>query len=162
MFAQYVYTFFVSKACPLSWKVETSPSISLATLFYALTTSPEEPHCSAARGGIYDAEESTDWTSLGTWQLGLSYLGYGGNGNYGRDLINTQSPLTSEPFTMDNVLIASINTTQYLTGLFGLGITQGNFNGTVAESPMTQAVSEYGLIPSYSFGYTAGAHYSTL
>ncbi|CAG7564808.1 unnamed protein product [Fusarium equiseti] len=123
---------------------------------------PKEPHCSAARGGIYDAEESTDWTSLGTWQLGLSYLGYGGNGNYGRDLINTQSPLTSEPFTMDGVLIASINTTQYLTGLFGLGITQGNFNGTVAESPMTQAVSEYGLIPSYSFGYTAGAHYRNM
>ncbi|KAK6708968.1 hypothetical protein SNK04_009913 [Fusarium graminearum] len=120
---------------------------------------PKEPHCSAARGGIYDAEDSSDWTSLGTWQLGLSYLGYGGNGDYGRDLINTQSPLGSEPFTMNDVLIASINTTDYLHGLFGLGITQGNFNGTVADSPLTQAVSQYGLIPSYSFGYTAGAHY---
>lgn len=62
---------------------------------------------------------------------------------------------------MNDVLIASINTTDYLHGLFGLGITQGNFNGTVADSPLTQAVSQYGLIPSYSFGYTAGAHYST-
>ncbi|CEI40564.1 hypothetical protein FVEN_g1604 [Fusarium venenatum] len=122
----------------------------------------KEPHCTAARGGIYDAEDSSDWTSLGTWQLGLSYLGYGGNGDYGRDLINTQSPLRSEPFTMNEVLIASINTTSYLHGLFGLGITQGNFNGTVAESPLTQAVSQYGLIPSYSFGYTAGAHYRNL
>ncbi|RGP65044.1 hypothetical protein FLONG3_9379 [Fusarium longipes] len=123
---------------------------------------PKEPHCSVARGGIYDAEDSSDWNSLGTWQLGLSYLGYGGNGEYGRDLINTQSPLKSKPFTMNGVLIATINTTSYLHGLFGLGITQGNFNGTVAESPLTQAVSEYGLIPSYSFGYTAGAHYRNL
>ncbi|KAF4962990.1 hypothetical protein FSARC_8960 [Fusarium sarcochroum] len=117
---------------------------------------PKEPHCSAARGGIYDPQESSDWASLGTWQLGLSYLGYGGNGDYGRDLLSTQS----QPYTMDmdGVLIAAINTTSYLSGLFGLGITQGNFNGTVAESPLTQAVGQYGWIPSYSFGYTAGSH----
>ncbi|KAM0420607.1 hypothetical protein ACHAPT_011654 [Fusarium lateritium] len=60
---------------------------------------------------------------------------------------------------MDRVLMAAVNTTSYLNGLFGLGITQGNFNGTVVESPLTQAVKDYGLIPSYSFGYTAGAHY---
>ncbi|KAL4729330.1 hypothetical protein ACLX1H_003745 [Fusarium chlamydosporum] len=123
---------------------------------------PKDPNCIAARGGIYDAEESSDYNPLGTWQLGLSDLGYGGNGNYGRDLVNTQSPLSKEPFTMNGVLITTINTTDYMTGLFGLGITQGNFNGTVAESPLTQAVSEYGLIPSYSFGYTAGAHYRNI
>ncbi|KAM0563617.1 hypothetical protein ACHAPJ_001342 [Fusarium lateritium] len=119
---------------------------------------PKEPHCSAARGGIYDPQESSDYTSLGTWQLGLSYLGYGGNGDYGRDLLSTKSPLNDQ-LSMDGALIAAINTTSYLSGLFGLGITQGNFNGTVAESPLTQAVSQYGYIPSYSFGFTAGCHY---
>lgn len=63
---------------------------------------------------------------------------------------------------MSNVLIATVNTTDYLNGLLGLGITQGNFGGTVAESPLTQAVKEFGWIPSYSYGYTAGAHYRTL
>ncbi|KAJ4322617.1 hypothetical protein N0V84_004755 [Fusarium piperis] len=58
--------------------------------------------------------------------------------------------------------MAAVNTTSYLNGFFGLGITQGNFNGTVAESPLTQAVRDYGLIPSYSFGYTAGAHYNSM
>ncbi|KAH7167293.1 aspartic peptidase domain-containing protein [Fusarium sp. MPI-SDFR-AT-0072] len=120
---------------------------------------PKEPHCIAARGGIYNPQESSDWSPLGTWQLGLSYLGYDGNGNYGRDVISTQSPLSDDPYTMDGVLIATINTTNYLNGLFGLGITQSNFNGTVADSPLTQAVGTYGLIPSYSFGYTAGAYY---
>ncbi|KAM5348308.1 hypothetical protein ACJ41O_008132 [Fusarium nematophilum] len=61
---------------------------------------------------------------------------------------------------MTKVLMAAINTTDYLNGLFGLGITQGNFSGRVAESPLTQAVKDFGWIPSYSFGYTAGAHYS--
>ncbi|SCN74140.1 uncharacterized protein FFE2_03036 [Fusarium fujikuroi] len=120
---------------------------------------PKEPHCIAARGGIYNPQESSGWSPLGTWQLGLSYLGYDGNGNYGRDVISTQSPLSDDPYTMDGVLIATINTTNYLNGLFGLGITQSNFNGTVADSPLTQAVGTYGLIPSYSFGYTAGAYY---
>ncbi|KAF4442524.1 hypothetical protein F53441_11722 [Fusarium austroafricanum] len=120
---------------------------------------PKEPHCIAARGGIFNPQESSDWSPLGTWQLGLSYLGYDGNGNYGRDVLSTRSPLSDEPYTMDGALIATINTTNYLNGLFGLGITQSNFNGTVADSPLTQAVSTYGLIPSYSFGYTAGASY---
>ncbi|KAI6748605.1 hypothetical protein HG530_015378 [Fusarium avenaceum] len=120
---------------------------------------PKEPHCIAARGGVFNPQESSDWSPLGIWQLGLNYLGYGGNGDYGRDHISMQSPLSDTPYTMDDVLIATINTTSYLHGLFGLGITQGNFNGTVADSPLTQAVAQYGLIPSYSFGYTAGAYY---
>jgi hypothetical protein len=128
----------------------------------ALTTCAEEPHCIAARGGVYSPQESSDWSPLGIWQLGLNYLGYGGNGDYGRDRINMRSPLSDKSYIMDDVLIATINTSSYLNGLFGLGITQGNFNGTVADSPLTQAVAQYGFIPSYSFGYTAGAYYSML
>ncbi|KAK7432651.1 hypothetical protein QQZ08_000860 [Neonectria magnoliae] len=120
---------------------------------------PREPHCSAARGGIYTPQESTDWSPLGTWQLGLDYLGYGGNGDYGQDTMDVWSLNGDHSFHMTNVLMATLNTTNYLNGLFGLGITQGNFGGTVAESPLTQAVKEFGRIPSYSFGFTAGAHY---
>ncbi|KAF4974397.1 hypothetical protein FZEAL_8696 [Fusarium zealandicum] len=120
---------------------------------------PHEPHCGAARGGIYEPDESTDWDPLGTWQLGLDYLEYGGNGEYGLDRISTQSPTSDQPYVMDGVLVAAINTTNYLNGFFGLGITQGKFDGRVAESPLTQAVKQFGWIPSYSFGYTAGAHY---
>ncbi|KAH7160288.1 aspartic peptidase domain-containing protein [Dactylonectria estremocensis] len=114
-----------------------------------------ELHCISARGGVFTPSESNNWSSMGTWQLGLNYLGYGGNGDYGRDMI----ALGDDSFHMSNVLIATLNTTNYLNGLFGLGITQGNFGGTVAESPLTQAVKEFGWIPSYSYGYTAGAHY---
>ncbi|KAF9770468.1 hypothetical protein IL306_011995 [Fusarium sp. DS 682] len=33
--------------------------------------------------------------------MGLSYLGYDGNGDYGRDVISTHSPLSDETYTMD-------------------------------------------------------------
>lgn len=65
-----------------------------------------------------------------------------------------------EPFIMSSVLVAAVNTTNYLNGLLGLGINQGSFGDKVMRSPLTDAVSTYGWIPSYSFGYTAGAHYS--
>ncbi|KAI5463125.1 aspartic peptidase domain-containing protein [Mariannaea sp. PMI_226] len=103
--------------------------------------------------------KSTDWSSLGSWRLGLNYLRYGGNGLYGQDQIGAHSSVDDTSFHMSGVLIAAINTTSYLNGLFGLAIAQGNFGGIVAESPLTQAVKEFGWIPSYSYGYTAGAHY---
>lgn len=57
-------------------------------------------------------------------------------------------------------MTAAFNTTEYYTGFFGLGITQGRFGDTVHDSPLTQAVKQFGRVPSYSYGYTAGAHYS--
>ena len=63
---------------------------------------------------------------------------------------------------MDKTLMAAVNTTEHFLGIFGMGITQGNFESTVARSPITVAVQEYGLIPSYSYGYTAGAHYRNM
>jgi hypothetical protein len=61
---------------------------------------------------------------------------------------------------MGKVLMAALNTTSYFTGVLGLGIVQSKFGNLVAESPLTQAVQTYGIIPSYSYGFTAGAHYS--
>ena len=75
------------------------------------------------------------------------------------DVINTRDAITDTSLSMSGVLIAALNTTNYFDGLFGLGITQGNFGDKVAESPLTQAVKDFGWIPSYSYGYTAGAHY---
>ncbi|TFA99276.1 hypothetical protein CCMA1212_008978 [Trichoderma ghanense] len=119
----------------------------------------EEPHCTAARGGIYEPFASKHWSYMGIWQLGLEYLGYGGNGQYGLDTVNAYSKITDIGFGMSNVLMSAINTTDYYLGYFGLGITQGNFGREVAQSPLTQAVHTFGWIPSYSYGFTAGASY---
>jgi hypothetical protein len=52
-----------------------------------------------------------------------------------------------------------VNTTQYLLGYFGLGIVPGSFNGTTPLSAISSLVEKDGIIPSHSYGYTAGAKY---
>ncbi|KAF7550080.1 hypothetical protein G7046_g8133 [Stylonectria norvegica] len=133
-----------------------SSNWQVASESYALM---KEPHCNAARGGVYTPTASKKWSPMGIWQLGLEYLGYGGNGEYGLDTLTLQALETGVTLSMSGVLIAAINTTNYLTGFFGLGITQGNFGDKVADSPLTQAVQSFGWIPSYSYAYNAGAHY---
>lgn len=136
-----------------------SPRLLLFILWVMTNFDTEEPHCTSARGGVYELTSSKSWTSLGMWQLGLDYLGYGGNGDYGLDSLKTET-LSDTEFDMSNVLMAAINTTDYFNGFFGLGITQGSFGSRVTESPLSMAVEQYGWIPSYSYGYTAGAYYS--
>lgn len=70
------------------------------------------------------------------------------------------SPISGTDVSMGSVLLSAINTTAYFNGLFGLGITVGSFNGKAIDPPLVQAVKSSGLIPSYTYGYTAGAHYS--
>lgn len=124
-----------------------------------MTGFTDEPHCVAARGGIFTPSTSQEWSSLGTWQLGSSYLGVNGNGDYGLGDI-AQDSASNASFTMPNVLMAVINTTDSFIGQLGLGIIEGNFSTRVVDSPLTQAVETDGWIPSYSYGFTAGASYS--
>ncbi|KAI8239948.1 hypothetical protein K4K55_001344 [Colletotrichum sp. SAR 10_96] len=118
----------------------------------------KEPLCNSARGNVFTVTDSKSWDPLGGWQLGLDYLGYGGNGDYGLDTLSTTT-LAGDAISMDNIITASINSTDYYLGFLGLGITKGSFGNEIAESPLTQAVKTYGWIPSYSYGYTAGAYY---
>ncbi|KFA49043.1 hypothetical protein S40293_06190 [Stachybotrys chartarum IBT 40293] len=115
--------------------------------------------CLIRRGGVYTSDDSSSWFPLDYWELGLHWLGLGGNGEYGLDLVETRSSITGHAFSMAKTLLATVNTTDYFNGLFGLGITQSSFGNRVAESALTQAVKTYGYIPSYSYGFTAGAHY---
>ncbi|KAK4187083.1 aspartic peptidase domain-containing protein [Podospora australis] len=115
--------------------------------------------CWNARGGVFDIAASETWQSLGTWQLGMNHTGIGGNGDYGLDalaFVNTVSRLTT---AIEYSLIAAINDTNYYQGYVGLGVTQGKFGSNLTTPFLTQLVTGYGLIPSHSYGYTAGAYY---
>lgn len=98
---------------------------------------------------------------MGTWQLGLSYPGYEANGEYGQDSLNAHGSVNDDDFSMSGVLVSALNTTNYFNGYFGLGIATGNFDDQIADPPMVQAVKKFGRIPSYTYGFTAGASYST-
>ncbi|KAG5977701.1 hypothetical protein E4U55_006602 [Claviceps digitariae] len=115
--------------------------------------------CTTNRGGIYHPSDSKKWSGLGTWQLGLPDLGTGASGQYGFDTILASSPITNVAFGMSDVLMSAISSTDYYLGYFGVGIRSGSFGDVVATPPLRQAVSSFGWIPSYSYGYTAGASY---
>jgi hypothetical protein len=60
---------------------------------------------------------------------------------------------------LQNAIIGSINTTEYWVGMFGLGIVPGNFTNVTPLSAISALVEKDAVIPSHSYGFTAGAKY---
>lgn len=115
--------------------------------------------CALARGGLYNQSASKSWSPLGAWQLGLEYLGLGGNGDYAMETVVVYDSVRRWQTSFQKQVVAGINETGYYTGFFGLGITPGRFDSVVAQSPIAALVEQSGIIPSHSYGYTAGAYY---
>lgn len=61
--------------------------------------------------------------------------------------------------TLNSTIVGSINTTQYLLGMFGLGVVVGNFKTVTSLPAISGLVENVSAIPSHSYGYTAGAKY---
>ncbi|KAI1763650.1 acid protease [Hypoxylon sp. FL1150] len=141
-------------------EIDVTVSTSLSEL-WVVETGGCSPNalCTSARGGVFDTSASQSWSPLGAWQLGLDYLGLGGNGDYGMETVVVYDSVRRWQTSFNKQVVAGINETGYYTGFFGLGITPGRFNDVVAQSPITALVEQSGVIPSHSYGYTAGAYY---
>jgi len=108
------------------------------------------------RGRLFDWKKSNSWQPEGDFELGLdSQLGFTGDGNYGLDILEFGSTGVS----LNNSIIGSINTTDYWLGYLGLGAIPGNFTTTDIPSPIFALVDNASVIPSHSYGFTAGAVY---
>ncbi|KAI1852504.1 hypothetical protein JX266_002682 [Neoarthrinium moseri] len=141
-------------------QVDVTVSTCLSEIWVVETTGcGSSVLCETARGGLFDRRASNSWTSLGPWQLGLDYLGQGGNGDYAMETVVVYDSVSRWQTTLQKQVVAGINDTDYYTGFFGLGITPGRFGDTVAPSPISALVERDGTIPSHSYGYTAGAYY---
>lgn len=117
------------------------------------------PLCNDARGGVFNRNASTSWSPMGLWQLGLKSIGIHANGDYGMETIVVFDSVRRWQTSFHKLLVAGINDTSAYTGFFGLGITEGKFDGVVAQGPIAALVEQSGTIPSHSYGYTAGAYY---
>jgi hypothetical protein len=122
-------------------------------------TSTSDILCYNARGGIFSPGFSKSWQPLGPWELGLKDLSYGGNGDYGLEDVIFADTLHQKTSRVQSALIAAINDTDYYQGYIGVGVAQGRFGKNVTNPFITQLAEVYGLIPSHSYGYTAGANY---
>lgn len=119
----------------------------------ALCTSPT---CSSLRGGIFDSGNSTSWRSLGDYELGFSALTETTQqGVYGFDSI-----ALDDTFSAANQIIAVTDSVQEWNGHLGLGVTETRFTNNTDYLPLISTlVQNNSVIPSHSYGYTAGASY---
>jgi hypothetical protein len=110
--------------------------------------------CRQKRGGLFLSNESTTWSEQGYFNLGYSVeRGYEGAGDYGFDSI-----ALNDQIAVPNQIVGIVNYTNTWIGSLGLGITKTNFTN-VQKDPFLRSLRNNTLIPSLSYGFTAGASY---
>lgn len=121
-------------------------------------------NCTEVRGGIYDDTKSSSWNVNDIYQLGAennlgsTYSGNEENGTYGYDTLSIHGKGAN--VSVNHQVIAAIETKTYFVGNLGLSPQPINFTDSSDPSPsLLQSLKNENLIPSLSYGYTAGASY---
>ncbi|QDS77084.1 hypothetical protein FKW77_000350 [Venturia effusa] len=134
-------------------------------------TSSDPPNCPVLRGvqpfngnpsSGFLINQSTTWDDQGLYAIQLeSNLNYEANGHYGEDVLAINGGNgSSNGLSLPKQVIAGIAAKDYLIGVLGLGIQPTSFSSssTPVRTFMEQLRNNK-LIPSLSYGYTAGASY---
>ena len=123
----------------------------------------EASNCTETRGGTYDDTKSSSWNVNALFQLGIdANLGYSGNeinGTFGYENLEIQGDGAN--VSVNHQVIAGIATTAFYVGGLGLSnqpITFGKNQANTSPSLLT-SLKNQNLVPSQSYGYTAGASY---
>ncbi|KAM0719693.1 hypothetical protein Q7P37_003824 [Cladosporium fusiforme] len=131
---------------------------------------PDDPaDCPYSRGALpfqganntgLQVNESSTWATIGIYTLSTygERMGYPGNGLFGFDNVGLSNE--SNSLELSEQVVAAIADKSFYLGQFGLGPKPSNFTTFNDPIPNTMAnlVNE-SMIPSMSFGYTAGAYY---
>ena len=120
-----------------------------------------DPDCRNRRGWFFNFNQSTSWQDNGLWELYIeTNLGYYGDANYGYDTVGLGGEGESGP-TLQNQTVAALAVDDFYLGIFGLNAKPTNFSNFSDPSPSyMETLRTQNLIPSKSFGYSAGARYS--
>ena len=113
--------------------------------------------CAESRGGIFNLSQSSTWNYVGLYQFGIEgNLGYSGNAYFGYDtvILGQNGP------NLTNTTVGAFATSEFWLG--NLGLNPKSTNWTDYNDPVPSymtSLRQQKLIPSISFGYTAGAVY---
>ncbi|GBF66294.1 hypothetical protein TMEN_9014 [Trichophyton mentagrophytes] len=111
--------------------------------------------CRKERGGLFFANASSTWSHVGLYELGSNLqLGDAGYGDYGYDLIGLNNDVS-----VSGQVISMVTTVKWWIGSLGLGVTDTNFTDENKLSLLSSLVQNMSIVPSHSYGYTAGAFY---
>ncbi|KAI9659083.1 MAG: hypothetical protein M1821_002043 [Bathelium mastoideum] len=119
-----------------------------------------DPKCEQDRGWFFDYNTSTTWQSNGLWDLWIeTNLGYYGDADYGYDTVGLGGAGQGGP-SLQNQTVAALAVDDFYLGVFGLNPKPTNFTNFSDPSPSyMETLRTQNLIPSKSFGYSAGAKY---
>jgi hypothetical protein len=109
----------------------------------------------------FQTNASSTWNSIGLYTLDLGdRLGLDGNGLYGLEKVGLQLQ-NSNGLTLDGQVVAGIATKNHYIGSFGLGPKPSNFSTYDNPVPsFMRTLRDKRMVPSLSYGYTAGAAYA--
>lgn len=116
--------------------------------------------CINGRGLLFNPNSSSTWSQYGFFALGAEEnLGSTGSGRYGNDTVGLGIQGSGGPSLPDQI-VAAFSTDDFYLGFFGVNPASTNFSQQEQgkESYLT-SLKNQNLIPSLSFGYTAGNKY---
>ena len=120
-----------------------------------MTLSDGRGNAPAASG--FQANQSTTWTAGGEHQLMTeSYLGIASKGEYGLDTVGLGVEATAGLTSNQNVIAGVLAEPFYLGQL---GLKRSNATGLNSTASLMTQLKNENMIPSLSYGYTAGAIY---
>ncbi|KAF2202524.1 acid protease [Delitschia confertaspora ATCC 74209] len=157
--AQWVRT-IVSTASQQTWVVIDMACEKNQTDENNVTSLVRDDSCWNNRGHTFNPSASTTWHNRGFYLLWTEQvMGLDGNGKYGFDTVGI-GYLGERGPTLKNTTVGALITPNFWLGHFGLNPKPTNFSAFEDPSPsyMTQLFQQ-NMIPSLSFGYTAGARY---
>ncbi|KAF9630222.1 putative peptidase aspartic protein [Lasiodiplodia theobromae] len=118
-----------------------------------------EPYLNRPSPGFL-RNKSESWTNLSTYDLPLETdHGWTGNGLFGYDKVSLGYNGNSKALAVNNTLVVGMNSTSYWMGLLGIGRTNIGVDGGPDIDSFISNLKKQGIIPSLSYGYTAGAIY---
>jgi hypothetical protein len=150
---QKVCRLYASTTGQQTWVVDPSPCVNLAD-------SGLREGCEDQRGGAFNYNDSSTFTTQGTYELFLEKnLNYTGGGRFGLDTVGLGLQGEGGP-TLDQQLMAVYYTRDFYYGLFGLHPKTTNLTDLNQNIPsFMSTLKAKKLIPSVSWGFTQGAEY---
>ena len=147
--------------------VQVLPSTEIQPTWFVVAAgcTPTDPrNCTSARGGIYKTEKSSTYQSVDTYELGAeANLGLTQNFDNGAFAYDVLGVMTSDGgnVSLEHQVIAGIATKDFYVGNLGLSPLGINFTDRSNPKPSFLAsLRSKSLIPSLSYGFTAGAYYN--
>ena len=124
----------------------------------------DPPSCPEDRGRTFKKNASSTWQGKRIYGLGVELnLGYRTDnaGDYGFDTLALGYRGSGGP-SLDGQVIAGIATKDFYLGSIGLTPRPINFTAEDTSPSLLSNLKSENLIPSLSFGYSAGAYYRRL